>query len=113
MNSRLSTGVLAHYENSTRSHDDNGDGFLDMPKVEQYNLQNRWAWMGDQYVFQASVKAMKEDRTSGQATHLHMDNSVGGFVGRELYKIGIHTDRYEAFTKNAYIFDKEKELTWL
>ena len=37
------------------------------PKVEQYNLQNRWAWMGDQYVFQASVKAMKEDRTSGQA----------------------------------------------
>lgn len=108
LNSRLSTGVLAHYENSTRSHDDNGDGFLDMPKVEQYNLQNRWAWMGDQYVFQASVKAMKEDRTSGQATHLHVDNSVGGFVGRELYKIGIHTDRYEAFTKNAYIFDKEK-----
>lgn len=103
LNSRLSTGVLAHYENSTRSHDDNGDGFLDMPKVEQYNLQNRWAWMGDQYVFQASVKAMKEDRTSGQATHLHVDNSVGGFVGRELYKIGIHTDRYEAFTKNAYI----------
>lgn len=108
LNSRLSTGVLAHYENSTRSHDDNGDGFLDMPKVEQYNLQNRWAWMGDQYVFQASVKAMKEDRISGQATHLHVDNSVGGFVGRELYKIGIHTDRYEAFTKNAYIFDKEK-----
>lgn len=108
LNSRLSTGVLAHYENSTRSHDDNGDGFLDMPKVEQYNLQNRWAWMGDQYVFQASVKAMKEDRTSGQATHLHVDNSVGGFVGRELYKIGIHTDRYEAFTKNAYIFDKER-----
>ena len=64
--------------------------------------------MGDQYVFQASVKAMKEDRTSGQATHLHVDNSVGGFVGRELYKIGIHTDRYEAFTKNAYIFDKER-----
>lgn len=108
LNSRLSTGVLAHYENSTRSHDDNGDGFLDMPKVEQYNLQNRWAWMGDQYVFQASVKAMKEDRTSGQATHLYVDNSVGGFVGRELYKIGIHTDRYEAFTKNAYIFDKER-----
>lgn len=50
-----------------------------MPKVEQYNLQNRWAWMGDQYVFQAFVKAMKEDRTS---SHLHVDNSVGGFVGR-------------------------------
>lgn len=108
LNSRLSTGLLAHYENSTRSHDDNGDGFLDMPKVEQYNLQNRWAWMGNKYVFQASVKAMKEDRTSGQATHLHADNSVDGFVGRELYKIGIHTERYEAFTKNAYILDKDK-----
>ena len=28
--------------------------------------------------------------------------------GHDLYEIGIKTDRYEAFTKNAYIFNKEK-----
>lgn len=108
LNNRLSTGLLAHYENSTKSHDDDGDGFLDMPKVEQYNFQNRWAWMGDHYVFQASVKAMKEDRTSGQATHSNVGTPVDVSPNKELYQIGIHTERYEAFTKNAYIFNKEK-----
>lgn len=108
LNKRLSTALLAHYENGTQTHDDNGDGFLDMPKVEQYNFQNRWAWMGDHYVFQASVKALKEDRTSGQATHSHSGETTEMPAGTELYKIGINTERYEAFTKNAYIFDKEK-----
>ena len=101
LNKRLSTALLAHYENGTQAHDGNGDGFLDMPKVEQYNLQNRWAWMGDHYVFQASIKGMKEDRTGGQSAHHTTGN-------QELYRIGIDTERYEAFTKNAYIFDKEK-----
>ena len=32
----------------------------------------------------------------------------GGNPGQEFYKIGIDTRRYEAFTKNAYIFNKEK-----
>ncbi len=108
LNKRLSTALLAHYENGTKTHDDNGDGFLDMPKVEQYNFQNRWAWMGDHYVFQASIKALKEDRTSGQATHSHSGTATEMAEGMELYKVGISTERYEAFTKNAYIFNKEK-----
>ena len=107
LNKRLSTALLAHYENGKATHDDNGDGFLDMPKVQQYNFQNRWAWMGDHYVFQASIKALKEDRTSGQASHSHSGTATTAQTS-ELYKIGIETERYEAFTKNAYIFDKEK-----
>lgn len=105
INKRLSTSILAHYENETQTHDDNGDGFLDMPRVEQYNVQNRWAWMGDHYVFQAGIKVLQEDRSSGQSAHSH-----GGSAPPEgeLYTIGLKTKRYEAFTKNAYIFDKEK-----
>ena len=109
LNKRLSTALLAHYENGTAGHDKNGDGFLDLPRVEQYNFQNRWAWMGDHYVFQASVKALSEDRTSGQATHSHSGSSdMTASSDAELYRIGIDTRRYEAFTKNAYIFDKER-----
>ncbi len=108
LNKRLSTALLAHYENGTASHDDNGDGFLDMPKVKQYNFQNRWAWMGDHYVFQASVKALKEDRTGGQTTHSHSGTAASMAAAGELYRININTERYEAFTKNAYIFNKEK-----
>jgi outer membrane receptor for ferrienterochelin and colicin len=105
LNKRLSTALLAHYENSFKDHDENGDGFIDMPKVTQYNLQNRWAWMGDHYVFQAAIKGLKEERNSGQGSHggMNMDMS-----GTDLYKVGIDTERYEFFTKNAYIFDKEK-----
>lgn len=98
---KWSTTLLAHYENETESHDENEDGFLDVPQVEQYNFFNRWAYMGEHYVFQAGIKALKEERTSGQSAH-HATTSG------ELYKVGIDTERYEAFTKNAYIFNKEK-----
>ena len=90
-----------HYENETKAHDGNDDGFVDIPQVEQYNVWNRWAYMGDHYVFQAGFKALSETRSSGQSTH-------GDMYSGELYKVGIDTERYELFTKNAYIFDKEK-----
>lgn len=101
LSKRWSTSLLAHYENETMAHDANHDGFADIPRVEQYNLWNRWAYMGDHYVFQAGIKALSEWRNSGQVNH-------GGNPGQELYKIGIDTRRYEAFTKNAYIFNKER-----
>ena len=101
LSKRWSTSLLAHYENETKAHDGNDDGFVDIPQVEQYNVWNRWAYMGDHYVFQAGFKALSETRSSGQSTH-------GGMYSGELYKVGIDTERYELFTKNAYIFDKEK-----
>ena len=101
LSKRWSTSLLAHYENETKAHDGNDDGFVDIPQVEQYNVWNRWAYMGDHYVFQAGFKALSETRSSGQSTH-------GGMYSSELYKVGIDTERYELFTKNAYIFDKEK-----
>lgn len=98
---RWSTMLLAHYENETKAHDSNKDGFADIPQVEQVNLWNRWAYMGDNYVFQAGIKATVEERRSGQVNH--------GTVSHDNpYRISIDTHRYEAFTKNAYIFNKEK-----
>lgn len=101
LSKRWSTSLLAHYENETKAHDGNDDGFVDIPQVEQYNVWNRWAYMGDHYVFQAGFKTLSETRSSGQSTH-------GDMYSGELYKVGIDTERYELFTKNAYIFDKEK-----
>ncbi len=98
---KWSTMLLAHYENETKGHDDNNDGFADVPRVEQYNFQNRWAYFGDNYVFQAGIKALNEERTSGQFAH-------GGHLPEDPYTIDITTNRYELFAKNAYIFDKER-----
>ena len=102
LSKRWSTSLLAHYENETKAHDGNDDGFVDIPQVEQYNVWNRWAYMGDHYVFQAGIKALSETRTSGQANH------GGTMHPGDLYKVGIDTERYEFLTKNAYIFNKEK-----
>lgn len=103
---KWSGSLLGHYENYLKTpHDKNHDGFADMPRVEQYNLRNRWAYMGDRYIFQASVGAIKEIRTGGQTSH---SAKTGDGLGvADLYRIGVHTDRYDAFLKNAYIIDKE------
>lgn len=101
LNNRWTTMLLAHYENETKAHDSNNDGFADIPQVEQYNLWNRWVYMGDRYVFQAGIKAISEERRSGQLSHSneHIANP---------YQISIDTKRYEFFTKNALILNKEK-----
>ena len=57
--------------------------------------------MGDHYVFQAGIKALDESRKGGQVSH-------SGVPAADRYEIDIDTRRYEAFTKNAYIFNKEK-----
>ena len=101
LNSKWSTSLLGHYENSTRTHDSNKDGFIDTPDVEQYNFQNRWAYLGDRTIFQAGMKILTEDRVGGQK---HIDPTSE----RPAYRIDISTERYEAFAKNAYIFNKEK-----
>lgn len=99
-----STGVLLHGENAFASHDDNNDGFMDLPKIRQFSAMNRWAYMGWNYVFQAGVRFLDEKRLSGQ--HSHSSQSVSD-MSHEPYKIDIDTRRWECFTKNAYIFDKE------
>lgn len=101
LSDKWSTMLLAHYENETKAHDSDGDGFADIPQIQQYNLFNRWAYMGDNYILQAGFKFLGEERESGQVSHNETP-------GNEPYRINMNTDRYEAFIKQAYIFDRER-----
>lgn len=96
----LSTGLLVHYSRDSKQHDGNDDGFLDMPTTEQVNVMNRWYHKTDKYVAQYGARYLHENRTGGQATKHH------NFV--DPYQVKINTNRVEAFTKQAYIIDKEK-----
>ena len=102
-NDALSTGLLAHYENMWMEHDGNGDGFMDMPKVQQYDFMNRWMYKKDHYIMQAYVKALKEDRNGGQVENAHNHSKSDD---NQRYKINIGSERYEGVLKNAYIFDE-------
>ena len=100
LSDKWSTALLGHYEILDKAHDDNGDGFVDMPKIKQGSLQSRWAWLGDKYIFQASVKGLKEHREGGQIGHHATGNT-------HPYLIDITNERYEAFAKNAYFLNEE------
>ena len=99
LSDKWATEILLHHENILQNHDDNGDGFYDMPGREQYNVQNRWVYKGDKYIFHGGLGALKEIRTSGQdAEHVHSD---------EIYRIKLHTNRYEGYMKHAFILNYE------
>ena len=99
LSDRWATEILLHHENIIKNHDDNGDGFYDMPGREQYNVQNRWVYKGKSYIFHGGLGALKEIRTSGQdEEHVHSD---------DIDRIKLHTNRYEGYMKHAFILNHE------
>jgi outer membrane receptor for ferrienterochelin and colicin len=110
LDSKLSTEILAHYQNEWSHHDQNDDGFQDQPNVRQWNLQNRWKWKGDHYIFHGGISMVKEKREGGQtehSSHLSPLTSDLSPLTSHLYKIGIETDRYEGYMKHAFILNPE------
>lgn len=95
---KLSTEVLAHFQNSWGKHDGNKDGFQDDPQVRQYHLQNRWHLNAERYQMQAGVGMLKEDRKSGQTS-----------PSANPFRIGVETNRYEGYMKHAYLINHDYE----
>ena len=114
LSDKWATEILLHHENILKNHDDNGDGFYDMPGREQYNVQNRWVYKGKNYIFHGGLGALKEIRTSGQDeehAHLHDGSSTSDVSSANaeqgLYRIKLHANRYEGYMKHAFILDHE------
>lgn len=99
-----SAGLLTHFENGFSSHDANSDGFADMPQVRQLALMPRVAYLGRSYVFQAAGRYIDERRTGGQLQgHAHPAGD------KPLYRIQLDTRRWEAFAKNALMYDRDND----
>ena len=98
-NTRVNVGekdgllLLGHVGHNFMKMDGNGDGFLDDPMTTQYSAFLRYNHPNTSHFgCKLGVKALKENRLSGQ-----MDGDYG---------IGINTERYEAFAKTGFIFDR-------
>ena len=107
LDDKLSTEILAHYQDDFGHHDVNNDGFLDQPNVRQWNLQNRWKWKGTHYMFHGGFGIVKEKREGGQTEHTVSHSQQPTPNTQHLYKIGINTERYEGYMKHAFILDPE------
>lgn len=102
----LSTIILAHAENTFEEHDENGDAFLDKPKVKQVNLANRWYWREGNYLFHGGASLLSERRKGGVDTE-HGDHA--DHCGEQPpYTISIEADRYEGYMKHALILNAER-----
>ncbi|MFV0339046.1 MAG: TonB-dependent receptor plug domain-containing protein, partial [Parachlamydiaceae bacterium] len=94
LNENLSTSVLMHASNEFLNLDYNKDDYMDLPRIRQYNLANRWYYKKDNYILQAFIRGISEKRIGGQ---------INGN-----YKVGIDTERYEFFVKNGFLFGDEE-----
>lgn len=99
-NKRLSTELLLHYQDDLAEHDANDDGFMDQPNVRQWNMQNRWKWKSDGYLFHGGLSLIKEKRDGGQTSH-HTP------LANHLYTTAVETNRYEGYMKHAFVINQE------
>lgn len=80
---RLSTATLLHFENRQMDHDGNADGFMDMPKLRQYNLMHRWAYVSQGWISQLMLRGLHDEHEGGQSL-----KHAGGHDGTALYHMG-------------------------
>ena len=97
--------VLGHVNHNFMTMAYNGDHFVDDPQVTQYNIFARYNYANEWFEGFWGVKALKEDRYGGQigfvpGAHLH-EGTAGDSLG-----FGINTQRYEAFSKTGFLFDR-------
>lgn len=107
---QMHTGVLAHYEDESFAMDENRDGFLDMPKVRNLNLLNRWYYKNDMYTFQLLVNGLHDSRRGGQRETAH-DRRHQIRMPENPYEISLTTDRLSGFMKNGIVFDPETGMS--
>ncbi len=100
----LSTEVMGHWENMRNRHDGNSDGFQDEPRMRQYNLQNRWKYKGDNYLFHGGFGIVDEHRSSGQVSH---HGSTDFTNHQDPWRTAVDTRRYEAYMKHALTLNQE------
>jgi len=133
---RLSTSALLHFENRQTDHDSNGDGFMDMPKLRQFNGMWRMAYVSPLWISQLSIKGMHDERESGMSHHdmynlpftmynstadnspndqilrqaqdrLNLPNDQTTNLPNDHYGISVNTNRYEAQWKNGFTLNRE------
>ena len=92
MGYKWSTVILGHVSGNIEEHDMNGDGFMDDPKMLQFNLANRWLYQADNGTqVRFGVRAIQDTRNGGQLTSISnrwgsdiLNRSINGYL-----KVGV------------------------
>ena len=86
MGYKWSTVILGHVSGNLAAHDMNSDGFLDDPKMLQFNLANRWLYQADNGAqIRFGVRALQDSRLGGQMLAGADGNHV--FYNKDTYSL--------------------------
>jgi outer membrane receptor for ferrienterochelin and colicin len=97
--------LFGHVSHNHMKMDGNGDSFMDDPMTTQYNVFLRYNHPHTgRFGCKLGIKALKENRLGGQ---MDFDPQHRLDEGYNLFGIGINTERYEAFAKCGYHFDRK------
>ena len=97
--------LFGHVSHNFMKMDGNGDTFMDDPVTTQYNVFMRYNHPHTgRFGCKLGIKALKENRLGGQ---MDFDPKHRLDEGYNLFGIGINTERYEAFAKCGYHFDRK------
>ncbi|MEE2954157.1 MAG: TonB-dependent receptor [Bacteroidota bacterium] len=92
----------SHHDHSDHS-DRPGDKFLDMPKIKQFSLLNRWKYYGsEKYRLQTNLRGIIEERVAGQIT---TDQNIAN-----PYLINVDNQIIQVYTKLGKIKSDKKSI---
>lgn len=100
----LSTMMFVHGSTQQLYHDLNNDNFIDHPEVSQFNLMNRWNFVGESMESVTAANFIYEDRKAGQKEYIFDNN-------RDFYGMDIKTTRFNVFTKNGFVINPESNTS--
>ncbi len=105
---KLSTSLLVHADDLSHKFDRNHDGFMDLPKLTNINVFNRWDYINPgKWVSRFGVKYLFEERNGGQMEFVKSNwntDTTGITNDTKKYGIGVKTNRFETFWKNGVFF---------
>ena len=88
MGYKWSTVILGHVSGNVAAHDMDKDGFMDDPRMLQFNLSNRWLYQADNGTqVRFGVRAIQDSRLGGQ---MLTENGRHVFYDRNTYQWNPH-----------------------
>lgn len=100
-NEKVGMNINAHASTVLRENDMNKDGFLDIPRSQQYNVFNRWRFTGKKLMGQIVLHGLYDNKIGGQVGFRPNE----GIAINAPYGIEITNRLANVFTKTGYVFD--------
>jgi outer membrane cobalamin receptor len=106
-NEKVAMNINAHASGVFRENDMNSDGFVDIPRSQQYNVFNRWRFTGKNIMCQIAIHGLYDNKIGGQVGFKPEQGiQVTGPFGIEI------TNRLaNIHTKTGYIVPNKEDMS--